>query len=62
MWIVGFIGEEEHTTKMVYVRHSAWFTEKEAEHQRDVLKEHGYRRVQVYEDDTVQTENGHYYV
>ena len=52
-------------------RHSAWNTRKEAVHQKEVLKAHGYRPQDIdgrYEDLTVEfdptvvCENGHYYV
>jgi len=61
MWVVGYMYTNE-LGRTVFVRHSAWDTQSEADHQRTVLEEHGYRSVQVDQDLTVLIENGHYYV
>ena len=63
MWIVK-LGDN--------TRHSAWNSKKEALHQAEVLEQHGYIQPDRYRsgkiedfveyDDTVQCENGHYYV
>jgi hypothetical protein len=52
MWIV-FIGKEKH---------SAWFSRFEATHQKKVLEVHGYKKVTITCDNTVNCENGHYYI
>lgn len=43
-------------------RHSAWNTFKEANYQKAVLRENGYRLAEIEFDETVKTDNGHYYV
>ncbi|MDO8472619.1 MAG: hypothetical protein Q7T05_02250 [Dehalococcoidia bacterium] len=48
-------------------RHSAWDTKAQADHQKEVLEDHGYKPqwgedLEVEFDPTVVCENGHYYV
>lgn len=43
-------------------RHSAWKTHKDASKQVKVLHDKGYKGYRIIRDDTVETENGHYYV
>lgn len=43
-------------------RHSAWNTVIEAKKQKEVLVSVGYKNVHVDYDETVRTDNGHYYV
>ena len=52
MWIV-YIGK---------VRHSAWQGSASALHQKTVLEDNGYKYITIKYDETVSTENGHYYV
>lgn len=65
MWIVSY-GCRTEGNNTPYPddqqRHSAWTSPEEAEQQKRVLEDRGYRRVRVEEDPTVDTENGHYYV
>ena len=43
-------------------KHSAWNTRAEADKQKAVLRDVGYRHISSEYDETVQCENGHYYV
>jgi len=45
-----------------YNRHSAWTTKPEAQQQANVLQNAGYKQVRVIYDETINTENGHYYI
>jgi len=50
-----------------YSKHSAWSTKEEAIHQAMVLKDYGYLRRGIAEDyvefdETINCENGYYYV
>lgn len=47
---------------VILERHSAWDTRGEANRQKRVLEDNGYKDVRVVRDDTVNTDNGHYYV
>lgn len=42
--------------------HSAWLNEEAAIHQVEVLKEKGYKSAYYVFDETVDTEDGYYYV
>jgi hypothetical protein len=44
------------------VRHSAWDKRNEAAKQLAVLREYGYKNPRIEFDDTVNCENGHYYI
>lgn len=57
MYIVYFNGAEKRGK-----RHSAWDTFEEANSQAGVLKDHGYKMIHIVYDETIQTDNGHYYV
>lgn len=51
------------TRKYSHLRkHSAWSTVNEANKQVKVLKDYGFKRCKVEYDETVQADNGHYYV
>lgn len=45
-------------------KHSAWYSKKEAQEQVETLIRYGYREGRLYIkfDETVQCENGHYYI
>jgi hypothetical protein len=55
-------GLRQAKTFVTLERHSAWDTRDEANNQKRVLENHGYKDVRVVSDDTVNTDNGHYYV
>ena len=44
------------------VRHSIWNTKEEAEHQEKVLKDNGYKIIDIVEIDKKEYETGHYFV
>lgn len=60
---------ESYGGKLMYVvysdgdKHSAWNSEKEANHQIDVLSDKGYKNLDYIEEEVEDwIENGHYYV
>ena len=43
-------------------KHSAWRSMEEAKKQLQVLKDYGYKQLHIVYDETVNCENGYYYV
>lgn len=48
-------------TQNGFEKHSAWTSLKKAEHQEDVLRENGYKNIDIHEIDC-NYENGHYFL